>query len=95
MEEAVRNPDGRKLTSFIGMGQLKHIDGSHSAIPLEAGDRLILMSDGVYNMITEERLADILKHYPDVNQAASVIERVIQESNHPQQDNYTAIVLGF
>lgn len=95
MEEVLRNPDGRKLTSFLGMGQLKHVDGSHGAIALEPGDRLVLMSDGIYNIIPEGRLADVLKRYPDTEQAASVLDRMIRDSNHPHQDNYTAIILGF
>jgi serine/threonine protein phosphatase PrpC len=95
IEEVLRNSDGRKLTSFIGMGQLKYVDRSHSPIPLEAGDRLVLMSDGIYNLVNEDLLADILKRYPDVEQAAAAIERIIRETNHPRQDNYTAILLGF
>ena len=95
MEETLRNPDGRKLTSFIGMGQLKYVDGSRSPIPLAPGDRLVLMSDGIYGIVSEDRLAEILKRYPDVEQAATVIDRMIRDSNHPHQDNYTAIILGF
>ena len=95
MEEALNNPDSRKLTSFIGMGQLKYVDGSRNAIALEPGDRLILMSDGVYNIVNENCLADVLKNYKDVEQAAAVIDRIVRDANHPHQDNYTAIVLGF
>ena len=95
MAEAIRHPDGRKLTSFIGMGQLKHIDGSVNSIALEPGDRILLVSDGIYGIVDENRMADILKRYPDIDQAAAVIEQVIRESNSPHQDNYTAIILGF
>ena len=95
MDEVLRNPDGRKLTSFIGMGQLKYVDGSLTPIALEPGDRLVLMSDGIYGAVSEEALAEVLKRYPDVSQAASVIERMVREAKHPHQDNYTAIVLGF
>ena len=95
LEETLQNPDGRKLTSFIGMGKLRFVDTCHSPIPLEPGDRLVLMSDGIYNIIQEDRLAEILKRYPDVDQATAVIDRIIRETNHPHQDNYTAIVLGF
>ena len=95
MEEALHNPDSRKLTSFIGMGQLKYVDGSRNAIALEPGDRLVLMSDGVYNIVNENFLAEVLKNYKDVEQAAAVIERIVRDANHPHQDNYTAIVLGF
>ncbi|MBR5617909.1 MAG: protein phosphatase 2C domain-containing protein, partial [Oscillospiraceae bacterium] len=95
MAEAIRHPDGRKLTSFIGMGQLKHIDGSVNSIALEPGDRILLVSDGIYGIVDENRMADILKRCPDIDQAAAVIEQVIRESNSPHQDNYTAIILGF
>lgn len=95
IEDALHNPDGRKLTSFIGMGQLKYVDASLNAIGLEPGDRLVLMSDGVYNVIGEDRLAAILKQCPDVNRAASTIERLIEETQNPHQDNYTAMILGF
>ena len=95
MAEAIRHPDGRKLTSFIGMGQLKYVDGSVSSIALEPGDRILLVSDGIYGIVDENRMADILKRYPDIDQAAAVIEQVIRESNSPHQDNYTAIILGF
>ena len=94
-EEALRDPDGRKLTSFIGMGQLKYVDASISAIDLEPGDRLVLMSDGVYGVLSEERLASVLKQYSDVNKAAAVIERLVQEAQNPYQDNFTAMILGF
>jgi hypothetical protein len=61
----------------------------------ECGDRLLLVSDGVYNILNEDRLADVLKRYPDAEQAASVMDRMIRDSNHPHQDNYTAIILAF
>jgi len=95
IEETLRNPDGRKLTSFLGMGQLKYVDGSRGSIALEPGDRLVLMSDGVYNIIPEDRLAEILRRNPDAEKAASVLDRMIRDSNHPHQDNYTAIILAF
>lgn len=95
IEETLRHPDGRKLTSFLGMGQLKYVDGSQGSIALEPGDRLLLVSDGVYNILNEDRLADVLKRYPDAEQAASVMDRMIRDSNHPHQDNYTAIILAF
>lgn len=95
MEEALRNPDGRKLTSFIGMGQLKYVDASIAPVELERGDRIVLMTDGVYDVISEERLSVILRQYPNVEQAAAEIKRVIKEANSPHQDNYTALILGF
>lgn len=93
--EAARNPDGRKLTSFIGMGELKYVDYSRQPIDLRQGDRLVLVTDGVYGAVPPEQLADILKANPEVSDAAKVLERRIRDARMPHQDNYTALILGF
>ena len=93
--EAARNPDGRKLTSFIGMGELKYVDYSRQPIDLRQGDRLVLVTDGVYGTVPPEQLAGILKANPEVSNAAKVLERRIRDARMPHQDNYTALILGF
>ena len=93
--EAARNPDGRKLTSFIGMGELKYVDYSRQPIDLRQGDRLVLVTDGVYGTVPPEQLADILKANLEVSDAAKVLERRIRDARMPHQDNYTALILGF
>lgn len=93
--EAARNLDGRKLTSFIGMGELKYVDYSRQSIDLRQGDRLVLVTDGVYGTVPPEQLADILKANPEVSDAAKVLERRIRDARMPHQDNYTALILGF
>lgn len=93
--EAARNPDGRKLTSFIGMGELKYVDYSRQPIDLRQGDRLVLVTDGVYGTVPPEQLADVLKANPEVSDAAKVLERRIRDARMPHQDNYTALILGF
>lgn len=95
MEDCLADPDGRKLTSFIGMGRLKYVDGSISAIDILPGDRILLMSDGVYGEVPEEEMAAILKQFPDVNQAAAALDRRVRANQNPHQDNYTALILGF
>ena len=93
--EAARNPDGRKLTSFIGMGELKYVDYSRQPIDLRQGDRLVLVTDGVYGAVPPEQMAEILRANPEVSMAAKVLERRIRDARMPHQDNYTALILGF
>ena len=92
---AAQDPEGRKLTSFIGMGDLKYVDYSRQAVRLQPGDRLVLMTDGVYGAVPPETLAAILKANTRVSDAAKVLERAVLEAGLYHQDNYTAMILGF
>lgn len=93
--EALQNPEGKKLTSFVGMGRIKHVDCSLSSISIIPGDRILLMSDGIFNTLTEPQMAGILKQYTDVQQAANVFEQQILAAQIPTQDNFTVVILGF
>lgn len=95
LEASRKDPAARKLTSFIGMGQLKYIDRSLHAIKVMPGDRILLMSDGVYGQLPDEQMAEILRRFPDVRQAAAEMDRCVRATQNPHQDNYTALILGF
>ena len=95
MAEALRDPNGRKLTSFIGMGELRHVDYNRTPIPLIPGDRVLLMSDGVYGTVSDAEMAAILRDCGSVQLAASHIGQRIMGAALPYQDNYTLIVLGY
>lgn len=60
-EQAQRSPDRRKLTAFLGIepasaARAEKYDPIHLAI----GDRLLLCSDGLYSMLSDAEIADIL-----------------------------------
>lgn len=93
-ENVRRDPKKSGLTSFIGMGQLKYVDRSISRIPLEPGDRIILSTDGVFNALSDQTIEAVLNHNPDVQTAASELERLVLSRAIPTQDNFTAIILG-
>lgn len=95
LEEAQSDPDSRKLTSFIGMGTLRYVDGCHTPIPLLPGDRVLLMSDGVYGTLSQGDMEDILADAPDVQDAADRFGQRIRQAGLPYQDNYTLIILGY
>lgn len=95
MAEALRDPDGRKLTSFIGMGELRHVDYNRTPVALLPGDRVLLMSDGVYGTVSDAEMAAILRDCGNVQLAASHIGQRIMGAALPYQDNYTLIVLGY
>lgn len=95
MAEAMNDPDGRKLTSFIGMGELRYIDHNHSPIPLRTGDRVLLMSDGIYGSVSDAEMETILRSSTNVQEAASRIAKKITDASLSYQDNYTLVILGY
>ena len=88
--EVYGSPKGAGLTSFLGMGSLKHIDLPAAPLPLLPGDRVILMSDGVYNALSREELVRAL----EAEEPDQAIREAIQAKNYQNQDNYTAVVLA-
>ena len=72
------------------MGQLKYADLPAQSVEIRPGDVFILMSDGVYNALTEEELTGILAGEPG---AAEAIRAAIQGKDYSNQDNYTAVIL--
>ena len=84
-------PRRRALTSYIGMGVLKEVDFNTEPIRVLPGDRLLLMTDGVFGTVTDAELAEAMRM--DAQQAAESVERIILNKNSSIQDNYTLIVL--
>ena len=59
---------------------------------VERGDRLLLCSDGLYGMVTDERMQAILEEHPDPQEATdALVEEAKLEGGH---DNITAVVVN-
>lgn len=92
LQEVYGDQRGSGLTSFLGMGALQHIDFPAEPVKLLPGDKLLLMSDGVYNALDKDELAKCLDAVPE--EAVGRIRAAIQEKAYVNQDNYTAVVIG-
>lgn len=79
------------LTSYIGMGELKYVDAPAAPLKIHPGDKFILMTDGVFNALTEQELSAALEC--NAEEAARSIEQWICEKGYRNQDNYTAVIL--
>ncbi len=90
-EEARTDRQRAALTSYMGMGPLKHISQSAEPIELRNGDRLILASDGIYSAVSSAEIQDLLRY--DVEVAAMKLRFLIEEKGKRNQDNYTAMII--
>lgn len=91
-ETADSHPKANGLTSFLGMGSLKYVDIPAESVEIRAGDKFILMSDGVYNSVGRaEMMEQLEKPAPE---AADGIGKLIEDKQVSAQDNYTAIIIA-
>lgn len=93
LQEVYADSRGGSLTSFLGMDTLMHIDMPAEPVRLFPGDKLLLASDGVYNALSGQELAESLDAEPE--EAAERLRQTIQEKAYDNQDNYTAVVIGY
>lgn len=91
--EVYSDPQGTGLISFLGIGKIPYVDMGAGPIKLLPGDKILLMSDGVYNALSEEELTQMLEGDP--NQAIREIHSAICRKNYSNQDNYTAVILSY
>lgn len=94
MEEARGATASAAVTSFVGMGDIEYIDYSVRPTVLNSGDRLLLMTDGVFGILSDEEIAEIIKKFPDVNSAAAELEERVKKSSVRYRDNFTAVIIG-
>ena len=92
LQGAANHPKAAGLTSYLGMGQLKYVDIPAQSVEIRSGDKFILMSDGVYNALSESEL--ILALNETAEKAAQKIGGMIAEKAYRNQDNYTAVILA-
>jgi len=89
-EEARTHPLRNELSQCLGMN--RRLRPSYYALRLVAGDRLLLCSDGLYNMVSDEQIGRLVSRHPA---PADAVRELIQAANEAGgQDNITAIVIA-
>jgi len=90
-EEASRHPFRNVITRALGSREQVYADVTE--VPLSPGDRLLLCSDGLTNMLDDGRILQILDAHPADHEAAAA-ELVRQANEAGGDDNVTVIVAG-
>jgi serine/threonine protein phosphatase PrpC len=92
-EEALNHPTRAALTSYLGIGRLEKVDRSIRPVPLRDGDRVLLMSDGVFGVLTDGEILAAMPYDPQES-AAKLLEAALAKQN-PRQDNLTAVIFEY
>lgn len=96
-EEYNRNlPRAEALISYLGIGDLRLVD--HNSVPLGLcqGDKLILMSDGLYKLLPDEVIFRILENFSSPRDALHALEMKVRskaKNSAVLRDNMTVALI--
>lgn len=90
-EEAETHPHRSILTRALGVDERVQVD--EDDVQVEGGDRLLLCTDGLTGMVSEDQIQGIMLEAADPQQA---VDRLVSVANGAGGiDNITAVVLDF
>ncbi len=90
---AEQNGEKAALSQFLGMERLEDVDFLRRPFPLMPGDILLLCSDGIAGVLTEEQLLRCCTE-PKPKEICDSLEQLVKQVSVGQyQDNYTALVI--
>jgi len=92
-EDAANDPQRASLTSYLGNGKPEKIDRNLRPMQLILGDRVILMSDGIFGTLSDEQIRDAQAVEP--YKSAEELQAMVLAKQKPNQDNFTAVILEY
>lgn len=98
VEYQAEGKKGDALISYLGIGNLALIDYNNEPFVLRSGDKLVLITDGLYRVLPEADIAEIVNNFSSPKDAVSVLEnksRMIAAKSGISRDNTTIGIIHF
>lgn len=95
-EFAKEDARGEALISFLGIGNLALIDYSESPLELQKDDKIIIMSDGLYKIVSDAEIARILDNFSNIGEAVQALEMKAEKNtknSNESRDNMTVALI--
>lgn len=86
-EDARHHPQRSLITQAVQGG---HYEPSIAVIPVVPGDRFLICSDGLSDIVTDQAIADVLHAHPVLRQCADRLIKLALQAGAP--DNVTVVV---
>lgn len=87
---------GDALINYLGIGKLNLVDYNKESLKLKSNDQLLICTDGLYRMLTDEEISDILKMNNDMRKSLQMIEFAVRKKQMMKKirrDNMTVALI--
>lgn len=88
-EEALTHPNKNMITRAVGVNLLVDID--YMKIPFEAGDKMLICSDGLTNMVQDFVIENVLMKHNATDSCSQLVELANKAGGY---DNVTVVVIN-
>ena len=88
-EQARTHPNRNLITRALGVSA--NIVPEYNRCEIEAGDILLLCTDGLTNMVADDDIAQVLREVPFFDATSILVDRALQAGG---QDNITVLLMG-
>lgn len=88
--------NGNSLISFMGAGRLPMIDCNSEIYEVSSGEKILIMSDGLYKLMTDDEINSLLSNFTNIKEAIQAIEskaRRISKKTRANRDNMTLALI--
>jgi protein phosphatase len=89
-EDAERHPQRHILTAALGSGSEVAVDSAQQGVPVQEGDDLLLCTDGLWGVVTEEELESAVRGKSPAESCAALVKLARQRGG---PDNITLQVM--
>ncbi len=86
--------ENQRLYNYLGQDEFKDIEYFDAPIRLRQGDIIVLMSDGIYDLLGFKEIEDVLERISDCQRKAFDIIELVNQNPASEKDNASIILLG-
>lgn len=87
---------GEALINYLGLGNIDLIDRNDAPLKLKSGDRLIVCTDGLYKVLEDKEIVDILSKNVDIQSTLQMLEIAVRKKaseKNLKRDNMTVALV--
>lgn len=93
-QDALRLLENKRLYNYLGQDGFKDIELFDAPVRMKQGDIVVLMSDGIYELLGAREIEAVLGQKGDCQQKAYDIIELVNQNPKEEKDNASIVLIG-